>query len=196
MKHIVLYVPGLGDHRLDGRRKLLSLWHYRGIQIEISAKEWTVDHSWEFKLKRLVATIDRLHGPNTSISLIGESAGASAVLQALRLRQDKLNAVILLCGKSQYPERVAPRLYRKNPALRDAMIGSQAVVDTLTASEKSKILNLHPLLDPIVPVWETKIPGVKNARIPSIGHATSIIVGMSLWSWRIVSFIRWRARQA
>ena len=193
-QHVVLYVPGLSDHLLNGRESLTNLWHFRNIHIEVSNKEWRVNHTWEFKLKRLLEKIDEHHASGKFVSLIGESAGASAVLQALKLHHDKINAVILLCGKSQYPHRVASSLYRKNPALKDAMFGSSEAVSELTVADKHKILNLHPLFDPIVPVWETKIPGVQNARMPSIGHGTSIVFGMSLWSFRMVNFIRSRAK--
>lgn len=193
-KHIVLYVPGLGDQRLNGRRLLTGLWHYRNLQIEVCAKEWRVNHTWDYKLRRLLDRIDTYYDQGYVVSLVGESAGATAVIQALKQRHDKINAVVLLCGKSQYPHRVATRLYNQNPALRDAMYGSSEAIATLTAADRAKILNLHPLFDPIVPVWETKIPGVKNAIMPSIGHATSIVFGMSIWSPRLVYFIRKRAK--
>lgn len=194
-QHIVLYVPGLGDHRLKMRQRGLNTWHYHNIRIEMVPKKWRVDESWESKLQRLLDIIDNYYDQGKTVSLIGESAGATAVLQALEDRTDRINAVILLCGKSQYPTRVAGRLYQRNPALKEAMVRSHSVVEQLTSEQKVKILNLHPLADPVVPVWETRIPGVKESTMPVIGHLTGIGFGITLWSWRIVKFIRWRSRQ-
>lgn len=188
--HALLYIPGFGDQNLGGRRKLLSLWHFQNTSIEICSMRWSVNEPWPIKLDRLVARIDQLHAGGKVVSLIGESAGASAVTQALRLRTEKIHAVILLCGKSQHPETVNPRLFKQNPAFKVAVTESDMVARSLTDIERGKLLNLHPIFDPVVPVKETKIPGVKNARMPIIGHATSIVFANTLWSFRIVRFIR------
>lgn len=154
--------------------------------------DWTVDTPWEEKLTRLIGKIDGHHAEGKHVALIGESAGASAVINAVYLRSEKLTAAILLCGKSQYPERVSPHLYRKNPALLDALTDSHKIIQKLTKEQKALLLNLHPLLDLTVPVWETKIPGVSNRVFPSILHAPSIVFAMTVWSWWIVRFIKKR----
>ncbi len=156
--------------------------------------QWTVDEPWQKKLDRLTARIDQLHTESKLVSLIGESAGASAVTQALNLRTDKLNGVVLLCGKSRYPDWVAAWRYSQNPALHDALTKSQEAMRNFSKNQKARILNLHPVFDPVVPVAETRIEGVKNSMMPIIGHATSIVFANTLWSWRIVRFIRLRAR--
>lgn len=189
-QHVVLYVPGLGDRNLSGRQSLLRFWSYRSVSIEICPMNWTVDEAWQTKLSRLIDWISHYHDEGRQVSIVGESAGATAVIQALQLQPDKLKAVILLCGKSQYPNRVAQYRYKQNPALYDALVGSDAAVHKLTEMHKQKILNLHPLFDPVVPVPETKISGVKNSTMPMIGHATSIVFANTLWSWRIVRFIK------
>ncbi len=188
--HVILYIPGLGDKNLGGRRKLLSLWHYKNVSIEICPMYWTVDETWQVKLSKLLARVDELHAQGRVVSLIGESAGATAVVQALEQRTSSLNLVILLCGKSQFPERVAAARYRDNPALKNALVASSQAVARLTPSQKSMMINLHPLFDPVVPVPETKIPEVKNIMMPSIGHATSIVFANTLWSWKIVRCIK------
>lgn len=192
--HTVIYVSGLGDSNLAGRRQLLKTWRFSHFSIEICSMDWSVDESWQTKFARLTHRIDELHRQGKVVSLIGESAGASAVMLALRSRYEKLTAVILLCGKSQHPETVNPRLFKQNPAFKDAVVGSSKVAQSLTAKEKQKLLNLYPIYDPVVPVKETKIAGVKNSTMPIIGHAASIVFANTLWSWRIVRFIRLRAR--
>ena len=193
-KHIVLYVPGLGDHRLKMRQRFLNLWHYKNVTTEIITMQWSIPEAWGAKLDSLTSKINSYHDLGYTVSLIGESAGASAVLQALNTRTESLNAVILLCGKSQYPDRVAQRLYQKNPALKDAMVGSHSAVSFLTEAQRKKVLNLHPLFDPVVPVHETKILGTKDSTMPIVGHILGIGFGMTIWSFKIVRFMRKQAR--
>lgn len=196
MKHVILYVPGLGDTNISGRKKMLAVWHYRNIRIEAVPMNWQVDEPWQDKLSRLLARIDGLTTEGVRVSLIGESAGASAVMCALQRRAQHLNAVILLCGKSQYPDHISSHLRRRNPALHAAVSESQRYIQAMSDDAKRKLLNVHPIADPVVPVQETKIPGVQNTRIPSFGHATSIVFGMTVWSFRIVHFIRKRGKQS
>lgn len=195
-KHIVIYVPGLGDTNISNRKKMLSTWHYKNTEIVAHTVNWQIDEPWSIKLERLLATIDSYVAKDLYVSLIGESAGASAVMQALQHRTQTLNAVILLCGKSQYPNRISPSLQRKNPALYQAVTGSHAYIQTMPKEAKAKILNIHPFADPVVPVPETMIPGVQNGRIPSFGHAPSIAFGMTIWSFKIVRFIKTQDRKS
>ena len=179
---------------LKGRTKLLKAWHFKDVEIEICRMYWTVNDPWEEKLARLIERIDECHAEGKLVSIIGESAGAAAVINAVYLRQHKLNAAILLCGKSQYPERVAPQLYHRNPAFRDALTDSQTIVGQLTKSQKKLLLNLHPIFDLTVPVWETKIAGVRNRTFPFIMHAVGIVFAMTVWNWWIVRYIKKQAK--
>lgn len=188
--HKILYIPGLGDHAPQTRKQLGLFWQYKYVDFEIFPMRWSGDEPWLTKRNRLLKQIDTYTDAGFTVSLIGESAGASAAMNALHERGESLRAVILLCGKSQYPTRVAARLYTKNPALRGALKDSHTIIQKLTTAEKHKILNIHPLVDEVVPIWETKIPGVKNTRIPAVGHAPSIILGATLCNFIIVRFIR------
>ncbi len=152
--------------------------------------DWTIKEPWEAKLGRLLARIDELVAEGKTVSLIGESAGASAVIVTLTKREAKLNRVILLCGKYQYPDKVAAYRYKLNPTFRAALTESHSLVPKLTKSQRGKLINLHPIYDPVVPVAETKIPKFKDNTMPIIGHATSIVFANTLWSWRIVRFVK------
>lgn len=194
--HSIIYIPGLGDHSLKGRSKLLKPWsRYKDIEIELCPMHWTVNEPWEEKLSWLINKIDHRHGEGKLVTIIGESAGATAVINALWLRSDKLHAAVLLCGKSQYPDRVSPHLYRRNPAFREALTDSHKIIQNLTHKQKDLLLNWHPILDLTVPVAETKIPGVKNKLFPALLHAISIVSAMTIWNWQVVHHIRKRAKQ-
>lgn len=194
MKHAVLYIPGLGDRSLRNRRKIFYFWRYRNVSIDFAPMNWSVSESLIIKLDRISVQISELLSTGKAVSLIGESAGASAAMQLLR-RHPELNAVILLCGKTQHPNRVSPRLLRSNPALKDSLDASDVICNSLSQDEKSKILNVHPIMDPVVPVSETKIPGVRNKLLPTSGHALSIALGGTLFSPILVSFIRSKGKR-
>jgi hypothetical protein len=189
-EHTILYIPGLGDSDLSRRQWLLSLWRFRNVRIEICAMDWSVDEPWQTKLGKLTVRIDELVEAGNTVSLIGESAGACAVICALVQREAKLNRAILLCGKFQYPDRVAAWRYKLNPSFKAALTQSHALVPKLTATQKAKLINLHPIHDPVVPVAETKEPGFKNSLMPIVGHSVSIVFANTLWSWRIVRLIK------
>lgn len=191
---VIIYVPGLGDRKLSGRKRAFKLWHFRKVRAKVCEMGWAVDEPWPTKLARLNGLIQSTAGENVSITLVGESAGASAVTQALVSNPDLVDGVVLLCGKSQYPEFLGDGFVRKNPTLKIAVTASAAAIATLTTDQKARILNLHPVLDPIVPVAETKIPGVRESTMPMVGHITSIAFAITIWSWRIVRFARARAK--
>lgn len=191
MKQIaIIYVPGLGDRRLANRQRGLDLWHFRNVTTEICPMKWYISEPWPDKLARLTDLIDKRRTEGKSVTIIGESAGASAVMSVMTARPELVDGAILLCGKFTHPDRVADSLYRKNPTFQTAMIESANGATELTEQARKKILNLHPLFDPVVPVQETKVRGIKNAYMPVAGHAISIFFALTLWSWRMVAFAR------
>jgi pimeloyl-ACP methyl ester carboxylesterase len=189
-KTVIIYVPGLGDVDLSMRRRALGLWKYRAVKPVVFGVDWSTAEPWQQKLHRLNTFIRQTAQPNTAIVLVGESAGAAAVTQAFADNPSIVAGVVLLCGKSQFPELLGSSYTSRHPALKDAVTASATVTQGLTAQQRAKILNLHPLFDPIVPVRETKIPGTKNSVIPMVGHAASIAFVITLWSWRIVIHAR------
>lgn len=144
--HRIIYVTGLGDRNLKNRELLLKLWWPHRAHIELCTMRWTVDEPWAKKLDRLTTLIRKRLDKGQKITLIGESAGAAATIQALR-QEPRVSSVILLCGKSHHFDRVATAVFDINPAFKPALRGSEKIVNNLTTAEKQKILNLHPLFD-------------------------------------------------
>jgi hypothetical protein len=54
MKHAILYVPGLGDHRNGGQRLVVWLWRLYGVRSEVVLMEWHTAETLEAKLARLL----------------------------------------------------------------------------------------------------------------------------------------------
>lgn len=189
-QHIILYSTGVGDRTLDSRRRLFSFWRHKDVAVKIVPNNWQINEPAADKLSRLLAKIDKYYKEGKHVSIIGESAGASIATQALAQRGDKLTAVILLCGKSKQSEKIGSAYTNVNPALKEAVTASEAAIASFTEDQKAKVLNLHPFFDSIVPVAETKIAGVRDSTMPVIGHVPGIVFGLTVWSGRIVRFIK------
>lgn len=193
---LIIYVPGLGDDNLTMRQRVFGLWFYRNVSVEICAVGWSTSETWTAKLGRLSAFIQSKASSDVSITLVGESAGAAAAIQAFAANSDIVDGVVLICGKTQYADKLGAEYRRRSPALVEAVSGSSAVIATLTNDQKSRILSLRPIYDPIVVVAETKITGVKSGLIPMVGHAASIAFAITLWSWRIARHAKKSAKQS
>lgn len=185
-KHTVIYVPGLGDHNLKNQRRALKLWRIYGVKTEICAMDWLVDEPWQTKLQRLLDQIEFHAKQGDSISLIGVSAGSTAVLQALAANPAQIHSVALVCPKFQYPETVHPMRYKMNPALKEAIIQSVQAVQKLTDDDKSKITIYRPIYDNLLPVKETQIPGVKSKVMIALTHVGGIAHALTVGSFWIV----------
>lgn len=190
MKHVILYIPGLGDHNLGGQQKVLRLWNLYAVRTEICAMNWLVDETWVTKLQRLLDRIDFYTKQGSKVSLVGISAGANAAMQAYVQRRDIVQRVALVCGKFQYPETVHPLRYKMNPCFREAIESSVEVLPTLTNPDKQKFKSFRPIYDNFLPYRETTIPGVQNATMPVVMHVGGIIYAITIGSWRIVRFLK------
>lgn len=194
IKHVIIYVPGLGDHNLSVQQTALKLWRIHGVTHEICAVKWLEAEPWPTKLNRLLERIDYHKSQDAFVSLVGISAGGSAVMAAYGARADAINAVVLVCAKSQYPERIGQRFRDKHPALYDAVSDSSRTITALGEAQKTRVLNMHPLIDWLVPVSETKIADVRDSRMPVVGHFGGIAYAITVGSFQIVRFVKQQAR--
>lgn len=193
MAHHVIYVLGLGDHRTRGQRLAPKYWQLFGVQGHTFVMKWGDKELFAPKLERLLALIDRLAADGSRVSLVGASAGASAVLVAFAARPDKVASVVCICGKINHPETVSPHRYTENPAFKESLAELQRVLPRLSNRQRSRILSLRPFYDDVVPVADMYIPGAHMRRIPAAGHVVSIVVALI---FSAPFFIRFLKRQA
>ena len=193
MSHHVIYVPGLGDAKSRGQELVTRLWRPFGVRGHYVPMHWAVDEPWEAKLARLLQAIDELSRTGT-VSLVGTSAGASAVLQAFALRKQAVAGVVCICGKINHPETVNPNYYTVNPAFKVALVQLQAVLPGITLADRARILSIHPLRDGIVPPPDTILPGAHERTIFSVGHGFSIFVALTLGAPGFILFLKRQAR--
>src|SRR5689334_22620753 len=116
-KPIVIYIPGLGDSKADDglRAKVISLWRWWGVETHLYTMYWGDGKSFQPKFDGLLTLIDELsqRGP---ISLVGESTGATAAVNAFAARQDTVRSVVFIAGKVNNPQAIGSGYKRRNPA--------------------------------------------------------------------------------
>lgn len=190
MSHVVIYVPGLGDRRVTGRRLLVAAWRLYGVRPVVHQMIWADKESFSIKLLQLLHHIDELVEQGNTVSLVGESAGGGAVMNAYAARQDSIHRVACICGKLQRAETIHRYTYSHNPAFAQSMAALPGSLKKLDASHLERVRSIKPLADHTVPPADTVLSGTESVTIPSFGHAASIILGDTLFSWLIVGFLK------
>jgi pimeloyl-ACP methyl ester carboxylesterase len=160
-----------------------------GLEPHYHAMHWGDGEAFAPKLDRVLAEIDELKSQGYTVSLVGSSAGAGAVLNAYAQRKDAIAGVVYICGKIQNAQTIHERTYQRNPAFRQSLDMLQGSIRSFSPQELDRILSIHPLRDGLVPVPDTKIPGVKEKTIYTIGHAFSIGFALILGSRTIAKFL-------
>lgn len=189
MSHHIIYVPGLGDSRTHGQNILLQLWRLFGLKSHYFALDWADKQPFAPKLQRLLGEIDRLQKEGQTVSLVGVSAGASAVLNAYSQRKS-VAGVVCIAGKIQNPQTVSERTYATNPAFKESMAMVKASLDNLDAQHRQKIMSIHPLADHTVPITDTIVQGAVERAIPVKGHVFSIFYAVIFGSRFIANFLK------
>jgi hypothetical protein len=185
-RHLLIYVPGLGDHYDPLRRFLLWFWQVYGVKTMLVPMCWRSHESYYDKRARLQNTVDDMHDKGYDITLIGESAGGSMALNAYATRSPKLFRVMTICGKNTQASSVSASLYRKNSAFNDSVLGAEKAVNQLTIEQRHAFISVHPIIDHKVPVRETLIPDCQEVTLWSIGHLATILFSLTVVSWLMV----------
>lgn len=190
MKRVVLYVPGLGDTKISGRKLLVASWRSYGVTPVVHQMNWADGQSFASKLDGLLRHIDDLVATGKTVSLVGESAGASAAINAYALRTGSVHRVACICGKLRNARAISATTYGRNPAFGESMSMLTSSLANLTRGQLSRIRSVKPVADYSVPPADTIIDGAESRTIPSRGHMLSIILGCTLFGWLLVGFLK------
>lgn len=188
--HAVIYVPGLGDSRVAGQQMAVDLWRLQGVEPYLFQMNWSNGEAFAPKMTRLLKLIDGLTSEGKIVSLVGASAGGSVVMNALALRRNTLNGVACICGKISNKHNVHPLTYQRNVAFHHSMHGLDDALPELTDKDMSRVLSLHPIVDNVVPIPDTKLAGAHIGTMPTFGHFLGIAYGLTLGSFRIMRFLK------
>jgi len=177
-RHLALVVPGLGDQVIL-HQIMTAGWRSGGIIPIIHRVGWYDGENFEDKLKKLLTRIDSLRNEADRLSLVGTSAGASAVLNAFCERKNRVHRVVNVCGRLRPGTNVGFRGFdertKSSKPFRESVIRFSEIEDHLSEEDKKRVLCIYPLLgDELVPRDTCVLKGTNNVSVPIGEHILSI----------------------
>jgi hypothetical protein len=198
-RHTVIVIPGLGD-----KTGLLqcATYHWRIFDLNtiIYPFGWhDTSVSYEKSFTQLLSLIDERIANGDTVSLIGTSAGASAVINAYSKRKSSIYRVVNICGRlrkgSQKGFRSFASRTRSSSTFAKSVLYAEKNIDKLSTHDRKKILTIRPLFgDELVPADTVLVKSAKNIQIPTIEHVLSIAFAVTLFSQKIISFLQGKNR--
>lgn len=188
--HSVIYVPGIGDDKWRVQGVLVWLWFVYGVHGHVHEMPWTGQGEYSPKHAALLALIDKCLEQGHRVSLVGASAGASAVINAYVERRDKISSVAIICGKINEPETISESFYNRNVAFKESMYELQDSLKKLTPQDKAKFRNYYTPGDQTVPYVCSFMPGIEEVRLPSMRHGQAILYIISFGARRLIRSLR------
>lgn len=189
-KLYIIYLPGLGDHKINGQRRAIALWRLYGVTAEVFQMHWADTTTLENKLACLLKRIDELTANGNKVGLVGVSAGASAAINAFATRQDAVAGVVLIAGKVNHPENVGSGVRSGNPSFWTSVQACGQSLNQLGPDARQRIQSRFAIKDELVPETDSRIPGVDNRRVFSFGHVVTITSQITFGAPFIVRFLK------
>jgi pimeloyl-ACP methyl ester carboxylesterase len=190
-QHHIIYVPGILDNIYHIQSISVRTWRPYGVRGHCHVMPWLGKEDYEAKFQRLLDEINKYKEQGHKVSLVGASAGASAVLNAYVAQPDKINGVVLICPKINGPETVSKKTYRKNPAFKESLELLQTNLPSLTTHDKAtKILSYYSPADGSIPYPGSVIPGVLERRLPAIRHGYAIVYALTFGAYSFIRFLK------
>lgn len=193
-KHRVIIIPGLGD---DVMKMSLTTNHWRqhGLDPVIHAIGWSDGKEFRQKLQALVKMIDQYAKNGNRVSLVGCSAGASAVLNAFIDRKKIIHRVITVCGRlksgSQQGFRSFPVRTATSPSFAQSIHLFEGREGVLSDQDRKKIMTVRALFgDELVPADTAIVRGAYNIVVPTPEHVFSIAMSLTLFSRPLITFLQ------
>lgn len=190
----LIYITGLGDHKVGGQQKAVQLWNRYGVSAELFQVRWADREPWEPKFERLLNLIDQHIAEGKHVALVGASAGASAVINAYAARKDKIVGTVLLAGKVNRAHAIGGSYRSQNPAFITSAENSQHALKTLGKDQRRRTQSRYGIIDEIVPFTDSVIKGARNRVVPTVGHIPTIALQL-IFPWGFIRFLKRQARQ-
>ena len=187
----LIYVPGILDDIYHIQSLAVKTWWLHGARGHCHVMPWLGEEGYDAKFQRLLDEINEYAAQGHSVSLVGASAGASAVLNAFVAQPDKISGVVLICPKINGPETVSLKTYRRNPAFKDSLEQLQTNLTKLTPRQKAEqVLLYYSPADGTIPYEGSAIPDVPEKRLPAIRHGYAIIYGLIFAAAGFIRFLK------
>ena len=184
-KHIVIVVPGLGDETTK-IKWATAHWKKHGLKPVVHNIGWKKgEKHFKPKLNRLISQIDRFTKNGNRVSLVGTSAGSSAVMNAYIARRGKISKAISVCGRLKQGEEKGFRSFESRTAIslafRESILMFEQNETSLIKNDRKKIMTIRALFDELVPDKTSYILGANNKKIKTIEHVFSIWISLSFY---------------
>lgn len=195
-KHKVIIVPGLGDNKVFHIKFATNHWTKKGLDVLIHRFDWMNNYeSFETKFNRLLKLVDSLVLEDNTISLVGLSAGGSAVLNVLVERKKMIHKVVNICGRLRTGSDKGFRTLRdkskNSPSFYKSVKYFEKKEKSLNSDELQRIMTVRAKFgDELVPSNTVSIEEAYNITIPTIEHVLSIGLALSVFSKEIISFLQ------
>lgn len=175
MRVAVLYIPGLGDG-YDGMRQIaLHYWKSDEVTIYFVAMKWSRKmETYDQKYTRIMKQVHNARQTHDKIVLIGESAGGAMALYTLHQAASEIDQVVTLCGYNYGASGLALHHKVMHPAFYSVMPHVDKIVESMTETERSKIMTFYSQHDRIVKPNHTLLAGTKAQMVSTSGHIRSI----------------------
>lgn len=181
----VIYIPGLGDGADGSRRWALKLWRLLGVHAELVPMMWYDGKPFAEKLQRVTAAIDAAEKAGYTVSLIGESAGGSMAINAAAAHPG-IHRLVTIAGVNDPSIQISPVIQAKSPAFMSSVA---KLSDSLPQLRKHDVHTVRALLDLVVDKRFSRIPDVRDHRVPSLGHLPTIALCLTIFSPYVISLI-------
>lgn len=193
-KHKIIIVPGLGDET-SKIKWATNFYRKYGLEPVVHNMWWRKgEKHFGPKLQKLIKLIDKLSKNGDKVSLIGTSAGSSAVMNAFVARNKKIYKVISVCGRLRQGEEKGFRSFETRSAsslaFKESLLMFEKSEPKLINKDRKKIMTIRALFDELVPDNTSYIKGATNKRIKSIEHIFSIWMALSFYR-PLMDFIRY-----
>lgn len=186
-------IPGIG-YTVDWIKFLTRNWERKyGIEPHVVDFNWMADsEKFPGRFERMGKYLDEDMKDGREISLLGISAGGSAVINLFYPRRNKIKKVVTICGRVRDPN--VRKMWNHKPEVlgvyEESVKLCEKNLDKLSDEYKEKIMTVRPYFDEVVPLRTMTIEGARNERVNSAQHMVSIALSMSLYSKIIVDFLK------
>jgi pimeloyl-ACP methyl ester carboxylesterase len=193
-QHSVIIIPGLGD-RVQQLTRYTRCLKTQGLNIIIHPIGWHDGLDFNSKLPILLDLIDKLISDGDTVSLVGCSAGASAAFNAFIQRKNVIHRVVNICGRLRTGNdrgfRSLSSRARTSKSFKQSVELFEGKEFLLNSEDRQKILTIRPLFgDELVPASTAIVVGAYNITLPVIEHSFAIYTALTLFSSRIINFIK------
>lgn len=185
MQHHIIYVPGILDDIGHVQSTLVRTWRLQGVRGHTHVMPWLGPEDYVAKEKKLLTYTDTLLKQGHRVSLMGASAGATAVLNVYHKRQQEIKSVALICPKVNDSTNIGSKILDKNPSFLTSIQLEENIQAELSDRDKKRMVILVSPRDGLVSRADSLISGVPTFQLPPLRHNAAIFYAISIGFPRI-----------